>query len=54
MLLSNGERTAGKLKEYTDEKLTLLAGDDGAEETVLQTEDIAGAVCGTHYGLPHG
>lgn len=41
MLLSNGERTAGKLKEYTDEKLTLLAGDDGAEETVLQTEDIA-------------
>ena len=41
VLLSNGERTAGKLKEYTDEKLTLLAGDDGAEETVLQTEDIA-------------
>lgn len=41
MLLSNGERTAGKLKEYTDEKLTLLAGDDGAEETVLQTGDIA-------------
>lgn len=41
VLLSNGERTAGKLKEYTDEKLTLLAGDDGAEETVLQTGDIA-------------
>ena len=41
VLLSNGERTVGKLKEYTDEKLTLLTGDDGAEETVLQTEDIA-------------
>lgn len=41
VLLSNGERTVGKLKEYTDEKLTLLAGDDGAEETVLQTGDIA-------------
>ena len=25
-----------------------------AEETVLQTGDIAGTVCGTHYGLPHG
>ena len=41
VLLSNGERTVGKLKEYTDEKMTLLAGDDGAEETVLQTGDIA-------------
>lgn len=41
VLLSNGERTVGKLKKYTDEKLTLLAGDDGAEETVLQTGDIA-------------
>ena len=41
VLLSNGERTVGELKEYTDEKMTLLAGDAGAEETVLQTGDIA-------------